>query len=540
MTQKAPKILNEWDFSRGVKTNMDMQTYKQKLKENIEILINEGKHYEAYDIINDYEELVSDDPDIICMKSILYISEGHFEEAEDLLWSAIRKSNVTPDILYNLAYLYQMNGDNKKAYTFYQKVIECSDDINLITETKDIIDKINVNDTPYQCRFSIVIPTRNSADTLKYTLQTCLKQEFDNYEIVVSDNSSLNNDFTKKLIENFNDERIRYYTPPRELAMTENFEFAVSKATGEYIIVLGSDDALLFHALTTIDNVLNNIGARILRWPQVAYGWPNVKLKGYENFFGTPINESGNINYNEIDSKWLIQNVINFKTHYSALPMLYCNSVIHQGVLKKLINETGNVFKGNTPDVYSGFVLAYLQRKFFSIDVPMVIGGSSGNSNGIAFHNTPDKAKDIKNDFIKLNAKSGIKRQSIVPRIKSVDAAVVESFLNAKDALFPFDNDLSLDRKLFISKCIESLNTTDADFNEEFNSVQESVSDNKVLREWFENQYLNTPQTYDSGERKEYKYKRGFNNGFLRVDASSFNVNNVYDAAVLYRNLLGR
>jgi cellulose synthase/poly-beta-1,6-N-acetylglucosamine synthase-like glycosyltransferase len=37
-------------------------------------------------------------------------------------------------------------------------------------------------------RFSVVNPTREGAHTLKYTLQTCLGQDFDDFEVVVCDN----------------------------------------------------------------------------------------------------------------------------------------------------------------------------------------------------------------------------------------------------------------------------------------------------------------------------------------------------------------
>jgi len=52
-------------------------------------------------------------------------------------------------------------------------------------------------------KFSIVIPTRNRAYTLYYTLKTCLNQyDFDDYEIVVSDNCSEDN--TAEMIKELN------------------------------------------------------------------------------------------------------------------------------------------------------------------------------------------------------------------------------------------------------------------------------------------------------------------------------------------------
>ena len=37
-------------------------------------------------------------------------------------------------------------------------------------------------------KFSIVVPTRDRAETLAFALRTCLAQAFENYEVLVSDN----------------------------------------------------------------------------------------------------------------------------------------------------------------------------------------------------------------------------------------------------------------------------------------------------------------------------------------------------------------
>ncbi len=49
--------------------------------------------------------------------------------------------------------------------------------------------------------FSIVIPTRDRPNLLKDAIQSALEQEFDDYEIIVSDNST--NSETQKLVSEF-------------------------------------------------------------------------------------------------------------------------------------------------------------------------------------------------------------------------------------------------------------------------------------------------------------------------------------------------
>jgi glycosyltransferase involved in cell wall biosynthesis len=61
--------------------------------------------------------------------------------------------------------------------------------------------------------FSVVIPTFNRGDLLPYAVQSVLKQTFEDFEIIVSDNCS--SDDTPKVSKQFEDPRFRYLRTPR-------------------------------------------------------------------------------------------------------------------------------------------------------------------------------------------------------------------------------------------------------------------------------------------------------------------------------------
>src|SRR5438552_8881403 len=123
-------------------------------------------------------------------------------------------------------------------------------------------------------RFSIVIPTRDRPKTVVSTLATCLAQNWQDVEIVVSDNGTSAR--TAELVRARNDPRVRYVRTPAPLAMTDSLEFAVAQATGEYVIIQGDDDGLLRHALPVIDEVLKATATPLLRWECAVYNWPDV------------------------------------------------------------------------------------------------------------------------------------------------------------------------------------------------------------------------------------------------------------------------
>ena len=66
--------------------------------------------------------------------------------------------------------------------------------------------------------FSVVIPTRERAETLRYCLRTCLDQEFDDYEVIVSDNHS--SPATRAVVDEAGSAKVRYFRTPAPLAMS--------------------------------------------------------------------------------------------------------------------------------------------------------------------------------------------------------------------------------------------------------------------------------------------------------------------------------
>ena len=103
--------------------------------------------------------------------------------------------------------------------------------------------------------FSILLPTRNHADLLELSLGSVLSQTFDDFEVIVSDNNS--SDGTAQLLQRMaaSDSRVKIYRQTRDLPMGENWNFCYSKASGEFFILLGDDDALLPDILQKVHEV---------------------------------------------------------------------------------------------------------------------------------------------------------------------------------------------------------------------------------------------------------------------------------------------
>jgi len=103
--------------------------------------------------------------------------------------------------------------------------------------------------------FSIVIPTYNRANDLRMAVNSILKQDFDDYEIIISDNASTDN--TKKICKLFNDERIKYLRNKTNIGFNRNLYKVIKAAKGQYVFMLGDDDFIL--KKSTLTNVFNKI-----------------------------------------------------------------------------------------------------------------------------------------------------------------------------------------------------------------------------------------------------------------------------------------
>ena len=89
--------------------------------------------------------------------------------------------------------------------------------------------------------YSIIVPTFNSAHTLKRCLDSILSQTFKNFEIIIAD--GLSTDSTLMTAESMRDERINIFSE-KDYGVYDAMNNAVERAQGKWILFLGSDDFL--------------------------------------------------------------------------------------------------------------------------------------------------------------------------------------------------------------------------------------------------------------------------------------------------------
>lgn len=90
-------------------------------------------------------------------------------------------------------------------------------------------------------RISVIIPTFNSAPTLEHALQSVFTQTHADLEVILIDGGST--DATSSIIEKHR-ARITHFVSEHDRGIYDAINKGLALATGEWVFILGSDDAL--------------------------------------------------------------------------------------------------------------------------------------------------------------------------------------------------------------------------------------------------------------------------------------------------------
>lgn len=133
-------------------------------------------------------------------------------------------------------------------------------------------------------KVSIGLPTYNGASRLVRAVSSVIAQDYDNIEIIISDNGSIDDTegVCAALCQLY--PCIRYFRQPVNRGVTANYSFVLEKATGDYFLWLSDDDALEPGILERYTNFLSVNPDYSLVSGQVNY-WQDNKLVMVEKEF---------------------------------------------------------------------------------------------------------------------------------------------------------------------------------------------------------------------------------------------------------------
>ena len=306
--------------------------------------------------------------------------------------------------------------------------------------------------------FSIIIPTRQRHDTLRYSIQSVLNQTHKDFELIIMDNFSSKE--TSEVVFSFDDPRIKYYRSPERLSMTANWELALSHSTGEYVTIIGDDDGLLPDALERCLILLNQNKVNIVTWFRWPYFWPDASSHHQRNQLFIPLEQGIGI----WDSKESLKLCYQYKITYERLPMLY-NSFVNREIIQKVKSVYGTYYPPKTisPDICSGILNAYFTESYLFSTRFLSIAGISGHSIGMS---QVTLSKDSKSStpadlFIKEHNDKyldGIIHKKLIPSLHQ-KIGIASDMLTVKDAFFLNDNEIQFNVRGLLGVLASEINS---------------------------------------------------------------------------------
>ena len=274
---------------------------------------------------------------------------------------------------------------------------------------------------------SVIVPTRARVSTLPFTLATILDQRTRAFEVIVSDNCS--GDGTREAVQRIADDRVAYLDTGERLTMTDNWELAVGRARGRYVLFVGDDDAILPGAIDRLEPFLSSGTASILTWPRMFYRWP---------IDGAPASASGSTAAaaGAIDTRQRARAAMRMGSwrHYTV-PTIY-HSAFRRSLVDAIRGRAGRVFRTMAPDVFAGFAGAALAAEAYSVGFAVTVSGSSARSNsGRMMQARGDSAAGAWNEHLSEYGEHRI-HASLYPHVPIRVNTIPDALLVARD-LFP-------------------------------------------------------------------------------------------------------
>lgn len=254
---------------------------------------------------------------------------------------------------------------------------------------------------------SILIPVFNGEKYIERCVQSALSQTGSTIEIIICDDNSTDNSW--ELMNKFKDSRVKVFKNFTNLGMKDNYENILSKASGQWITILGQDDFLTSNSISNLYKYSKKKPeCEIFVSPRSYYFWNDSSRKNKKFFsllnLGIPIaiEKKSNIR--------LMKTLLGF-VYYNNGPQLYTGTFVRKKLVEKIKKNQRNFFVGRIPDVSSAVSLMVHSFKYCQLGVSLAVIGTSEDSVGYNisnFVNRKNKLKklNISNFFTKGNPNS--------------------------------------------------------------------------------------------------------------------------------------
>lgn len=281
-------------------------------------------------------------------------------------------------------------------------------------------------------KVTVIILSYQREDTLVHTLESCAAVQDPEVEFLVSDDCSTDGSAAVAKAFARRDRRFTFMQPPCRLGMAEHYEFAISRVTGGYLLILGCDDAIKADAVTRLRNLITaHPGIRAFQGFLDCYYYPSIATEDRETLHFTRAKSETVSETRE----WL-ECLAGGRCNIGRLPVPYQRAFVHVSVFEEIKRRAGRVVGSLYPDFFLGIAVAAVLEKWVRVEPGFVVSGLSIGSTGFS-QLSPHAARDMEKRFLDC---AKLEQHPLVPYIRSAHILIGECLLRAREAgLLPAD-----------------------------------------------------------------------------------------------------
>lgn len=259
-------------------------------------------------------------------------------------------------------------------------------------------------------KYSIIIPCYNGMPYIKTCIETIISQNYNDYELIVSDDHSTDGtaEYIDSLVKNDYPQstNISVLHCPIRMSMAEHWEWALSHATGEWQIFVGQDDGLQSYFFELADKLVemadkNNV--RTIMSERAYHFWP-----GCEFIYGdVRIGFNAKKSYKVLDMKAEAVKALTVPgLGYFDLPEMYTTSLFKKTLIDEAKSkQDGKLFTTHPQDANLAAIACAFEKKYLRSYVPLGWVGTSTKSAGMAVSTNsmamqPDELEKLKQEYI--------------------------------------------------------------------------------------------------------------------------------------------
>ncbi|UTC90780.1 glycosyltransferase family 2 protein [Treponema denticola] len=224
-------------------------------------------------------------------------------------------------------------------------------------------------------KYSIIIPVNNVINYLPGAIESIISQDYNNYELIISDDSST--DGTAEYVDTLSHHAIRVIHTPKRMTTAEHFDWALTHAKGEWCIFVGGDDGLqpyFFILADKLTDIATTKNIRAIASRRAYFFWNGCQAE----YGDKAVVYSAEQKVYVCNSKKEALKALYEKKDYFELPQMYTTSLFHTSLIDDIRKKQGGKFLTHEiSDANMAALSTVYEKQYLQCEIPIGWVGTS-------------------------------------------------------------------------------------------------------------------------------------------------------------------